>query len=125
MKIQLALAIAFLFGGAVVAEEPAVTESLTWFAVEISVGPGWDESISPYEQAYFKEHSAHLAELREAGHIVMGTRYSDVGLLVIQALAADDVRALLDSDPSMQAGTFQYQVYPMNVFYPGFVGKQK
>ena len=125
MKIQLALAIVFLFGGAVLAEEPAAAESLTWFAVEISVGPGWDESISPYEQAFFKEHSAHLAELRKAGHIVMGARYSDVGLLVIQALAEDDVRALLDTDPSMQAGTFQYAVYPMNVFYPGLVGNQK
>ena len=125
MKIQLALAIVFLFGGAVLAEEPAATESLTWFAVEISVGPGWDESISPYEQAYFKEHSAHLAELRQAGHIVMGARYSDVGLLVVQALAAEDVRDLMDGDPSMKAGTFQYEVYPMNVFYPGLVGKQK
>ena len=55
----------------------------------------------------------------------MGTRYSEVGLLVIQAAAPDDVRALLDDDPSMQAGTFQYKVYPMNIFYPGFVGNQK
>ncbi|MGI9219659.1 MAG: YciI family protein [Woeseiaceae bacterium] len=124
-KIQLLMTVLCVMPGATLAEEPAVAESLSWFAVEISVGPGWDESISPYEQAYFKEHSAHLAELRQAGHIVMGARYSDVGLLVIQALAAEDVRDLMDGDPSMQAGTFQYSIYPMNIFYPGFVGKLK
>lgn len=125
MKIQLALAVICFVGGVALAEEPAAVETKTWFAVEISVGPGWDDSISPNEQAYFKEHSAHLAALRKAGHIVMGARYSDVGLLVVQAFTADDVRALMDDDPSMKSGTFQYEVYPMNVFYPGFVGNTK
>ena len=125
MKIRLVLAVICLLGGAALAEEPAAAEPLAWFAVEISVGPGWDDSISPYEQAYFNEHSAHLAALRKAGHIVMGTRYSDVGLLVMQAHTADEIRALMDEDPSMQAGTFQYAVHPMNIFYPGLVGDPK
>lgn len=125
MKTLLALVITCFVAGAAVAEESSAVESLTWFAVEISVGPAWDPSVSPNEQAYFKEHSMHMAALRKAGHVVLGARYSDVGLLVIQALTADDVRALLDDDPSMQAGTFQYEVYPMNVFYPGFVGNTK
>ena len=97
----------------------------TWFAVEIHVGPGWDDSISPYEQAYFKEHSAHLKELRNAGHIVMGARYSDVGLLVFVAGSADEISVLMDKDPSIQASTFSYEIYPMNVFYPGLVGDKK
>ena len=125
MKTLLAVVITCFVASMAVAEESAAAESLTWFAVEISVGPGWDKSIAPNEQAYFKEHSAHLAALRKAGHVVMGARYSDVGLLVMQALTADDVRALLDDDPSMQAGTFQYEVHPMNVFYPGSVGDSK
>lgn len=125
MKIRLALLIVCFLGGAAFAEEPAAAETLTWFAVEVSVGPGWDDSIAFHEQAYFQEHSAHLLALRKAGHIVLGARYSEIGLLVIQAQSADDVRALLDEDPSMQAGTFQYEVFPMNVFYPGLVGNPK
>ena len=121
-NFSLALVMVCFLGGAVLAEESAAEESLTWFAVQITVGPGWDQSIAPHEQAYFKEHSAHLAALRKAGHIVMGARYSDIGLLVVQAHSADDVRALMDEDPSMQAGTFKYEVHPMNVFYPGTVG---
>ena len=124
-KISLALVMVCLLGGFAHAEDAVAEESLSWFAVEITVGPGWDNSIAFNEQAYFNEHSAHLAALRKAGHIVMGARYADVGLLVIKANSADDVRALLDEDPSMQAGTFQYEVHPMNVFYPGLVGKPR
>jgi uncharacterized protein YciI len=112
-------------------QRPAVADgssseaARTWYAVEINVGPAWDDSISPYDQAYFKEHSVHLKELRSAGHIVMGARYSDVGLLVFSARSADEIRVLMDKDPSMQAGTFSYEIYPMNVFYPGLVGDKK
>ena len=38
MKIQLALVILCIVGGAALAEEPTSAEPLTWFAVEISVG---------------------------------------------------------------------------------------
>lgn len=96
-----------------------VTEKL--FAVEIRVGPNWDTSIPPHEQEFFSEHSANLKRLREAGHIKMGARYSDVGLIIFSAESADDVRALMSQDASMTAGTFQYEVHAMNVFYPGLV----
>ena len=115
---KLLLILVWVVGATSLADESPTPEPLLWFAVEITVGPGWDTSIAPNEQAYFKEHSEHLAALREAGHISMGARYSDVGLLMIQATSADAVRALMDDDPSMQAGTFQYKVHAMNVFYP-------
>ena len=124
-KISLALVMVCFLGGVTFAEEAATEESLSWFAVQITVGPGWDESIAPNEQAYFKEHSMHLAALRKAGHIVLGARYSDIGLLVLKARSLDEVRALMDEDPSIKAGTFQYEVHPMNVFYPGIVGDPK
>lgn len=94
----------------------------TWFAVEIMTGPNWDPNLSAYEQAFFKEHSTHLQQLRADGHIVMGSRYSDVGLLVFHSDSIDAINELMVADPSMQAGTFTYEVHAMNVFYPGFVG---
>ena len=118
IKILLAVVIVCFGGGMALAEDSPPKKDLSWFAVEITVGPGWDYSIAPNEQAYFKEHSAHLSALRKAGHIAMGARYSDVGLLMIQAASADDVRALMNADPSMQAGTLQFDIHPMNVFYP-------
>jgi len=94
---------------------------LNLFAVEIKVGPKWDSSKTPNEQAFFKEHSANLKSLREAGHIVMGARYSDIGLIIFSAKSAEEVRALMSQDPSMSAGTFKYEVHALNVFYPGLV----
>ena len=88
------------------------------FAVEIRVGPGWDADKAPAEQRNFSAHSRHLKALRDAGRIVMGARYSEVGLLVVSAESEAAVRTLMDADPSMAAGTFRYDVHTMNVFYP-------
>ena len=100
---------------------PAAVESeaLPLFAVEVRVGPKWDHSKKPHEQALFREHSANLKVLREAGRLIVGARYSDVGLLILQAETEEEARALIDADPSIAAGTFTYQIHPFNVFYPG------
>jgi uncharacterized protein YciI len=100
------------------ASSPAEVETRL-FAVEIKVGPKWDGTRPPNEQAQFREHSATLKRLRDAGHIVVGARYADKGLLVFTARSAADVRTLMDADPSMAAGTFSYEVHDFNVFYPG------
>ena len=96
-------------------------DSLSLFAVEITVGPNWDSDKAPNEQAYFQEHSKNLRQLRDAGLIVLGARYSDVGLIIFSAKSADEVHGLMDRDPAMDAGTFQYEVHPFNAFYPGTV----
>lgn len=104
--------------------DPAVEAAERFFAVEIRVGPNWDNSKPPNEQAFFSEHSANLKRLREAGHIVVGARYSDIGLIIFSARSAEEVSGLMSQDPSVAAKTFQYEVHPINVFYPGFVGSR-
>lgn len=88
------------------------------FAVEIKTGPNWDTSKAPYEQAFFKEHSENLQRLRSEGRIVMGARYSDIGLIIFSAGSAEEVASMLDEDASMTAGTFVYEVHAINIFYP-------
>lgn len=99
-------------------------DKLRLFAVEVTVGPNWDTAKAPNEQAYFKEHSENLKQLRDAGHIVMGARYSDIGLVIFSAESADGVRAFMERDPSMNAGTFKYEVHPFNAFYPGTISRK-
>ena len=101
--------------------EAAAEIELKLFAVEIKIGPKWDSSKAPNKQAFFKEHSANLKRLRDAGHIVMGARYSDKGLIIFSARSTEDVRVLMEQDPSMTAGTFAYEVHAFNVFYSGLV----
>lgn len=91
------------------------------FAVQVRTGPNWDHSIAADQQAFFREHSANLGRLRAAGRIVMGARYADIGLLVFSAASAAEVTAAMESDPSIAAGTFIFDVHPMQVFYPGTV----
>ena len=54
------------------------------FAVELKTGPSWDHTKAPHEQALFREHSASLKKLRDAGHIIMGARYSQNELRRLQ-----------------------------------------
>lgn len=89
------------------------------FAVEIRTGPSWDHTKTPNEQAQFREHSANLRKLRDSGQLVMGARYSDKGLLIFTASSAAEVKALMEQDPSMAAGTFRYEIHDFNVFYSG------
>jgi len=100
---------------------PAVETTDKLFAVEIKVGSNWDNSKPPNEQEFFSEHSANLKRLREAGDIIMGARYSDIGLIIFSAESAEEIKAMMSQDPSITAKTFKYEVHALNVFYPGLV----
>ena len=101
------------------ASQPALTAEPSLFAIEIKVGAKWDQAKPPQEQAYFREHSANLRRMREAGILVMGARYSDKGLVVVSVPSAADAKAQMDQDPAIAAGTFTYEVHPFGVFYGG------
>jgi uncharacterized protein YciI len=83
------------------------------------IGANWDPAKAPQDQQFFREHSANLKLLRDAGSLVMGARYSDKGLVVLAAQDEASARAMMDQDPSIKAEVFKYQVYPFNVFYGG------
>ncbi len=118
--VSMLAALGFPSSAASQATTPPPSE-LKLFAVEIKTGPQWDASKPPQDQRYFREHSANLKRLREAGSLVMGARYSDKGLLVLTAPAIEDVRLMMEADPSVTAGTFVYEVHDFRVFYPGMV----
>jgi len=123
-KLILAFASLGLCLGSARADSPPLNKStdfLPLFAVEFRVGSRWDASKAPHEQALFREHSANLKRLREAGHLIMGARYSDIGLIILAADSEAAARAMIDADPSIAAGTFRYAVSPLSVFYPGSV----
>ena len=89
------------------------------FAVEIKIGPASDSTKPPHEQAYFREHSDNLKTLRDQGSLVMGARYADKGLVVLQAATVQEAPALMQQDPAMQHRTFAYELHPFHVFYSG------
>lgn len=111
-------------GPANTASAPAASSNeaeLPLFAVEIKIGPKWDSTKPPPEQAFFREHSANLRRLREAGHIKLGARFGDKGLIVLAAASIDEARAWMNADSAMQHGTFSFELHPFAVFYGGSV----
>lgn len=115
----LCLSVVVTGASAQAASAPASHSELPLFAVEIKVGPKWDQAKPAQEQAFFKEHSANLRRMRESGVLIMGARYSDKGLVIVAAATVAEVRAQMDQDSSVSAGTFAYEVHPFNVFYSG------
>lgn len=102
------------------ATSPAASE-LPLFVAEITVGRNWDAARPPQEQQHFREHSANLKRLRDAGALLVGGRYSDKGLIVLAAGNAAEARAMLDEDPAIKAEVFKYQLHPFAVFYGGTI----
>ena len=104
------------------AQAPApVVQDPPLFAVEIRVGAKWDPTKPPNEQTYFREHSANLKRLRDAGTLVMGARYADKGLVLLAAQTEAEARSMMDEDPAIKAEVFRYELHPFNVFYGGTV----
>ncbi len=120
-RLIVALVAVLLIDFASAQQTPVTASTLPLFAIEITVGPKWDAAKRPQDQPFFREHSANLARLREAGSVVMGARYADKGLVVVAAPTIEAARAMMDGDPSIATGTFVFDVHPFNVFYGGTV----
>ena len=119
--------IAISAASSVLAQSQSATSppaDLPLFAVEITVGPKWDQSKPPQDQQFFRDHSSNLKRLRDSGQLVMGARYSDKGFVVLAAQDEADARAMMDVDLSIKAEVFKYQIHPFNVFYGGTVNSR-
>jgi uncharacterized protein YciI len=89
------------------------------FAVVFRTGPAWDAAKPPAEQKFFKDHSQNIGRLKADGNLVLGGRFSDMGLVLVKASSLEDARALVDRDPSVAAGVFKADVHPWSTFHAG------
>jgi ketosteroid isomerase-like protein len=85
------------------------------FAVRLTKGPAWDEAKPPNEQTGMREHSANIARMRREGHVVLGARFGELGLIVLRLPDEAAVSAQLAPDPAIAGGVFKTQV---DVFMP-------
>lgn len=97
----------------------APADSLRHFAIEFRSGPAWVADKPPPEQAGFREHSANLRRLRDAGRLLIGARIAERGFLVLSADSEAAARAEFDADPTLASGVFVVSIQPMQVFWGG------
>ncbi len=100
------------------------SKTLPLFAVLYTTGHAWDTTKSPNEQTAMRDHSALMQKLRKEGTTVLGGRYSDKGLLIMRASTESELLSTLSTDPSVQAGTMKFELFPFSPFYEGCVGKK-
>jgi len=86
------------------------------YAMIYSQGNQWNENISTSEQAYFKEHSLHLQNLRKEGKILIGGRYSDFGFMILKANSMKDAKLITQKDASVVNGTFKVELFEFQTF---------
>lgn len=91
---------------------------LKQFIVHFSLGPAWDQQKPPQEQIGFSEHSANMQRLRSEEVIIMGARYAQIGMLIIQSDSLENAKAMIQADPAVQNKIFNYTVEPISIFYP-------
>lgn len=90
---------------------------LDLFVVHFSLGPNWDPTQQAYEQNGFAQHSENLSRMREAGDIVFGARYADLGMIVLKSASLEAAIADVSKDPGVMIGLFSVRVEPLSVFY--------
>ena len=95
----------------------AETQEHQLFIVHFSTGSAWNEALPPGEQTGFSEHSANLRRLRKEGVILFGARYGELGMIIIREQSIDKARAILEADPGIRAGIFEFKLEPASVFY--------
>lgn len=100
---------------------PAAAPDSSLFLVELSLGPKWDASKAPNDQAGFREHSANLGRMRKAGGLVIGARAADLGILLMRGPSEQAVRAEFASDPMVRDSLFLATIRPFTPFYGGTV----
>lgn len=111
-------------GERVVSDTTEASSNPLLFVVQYTTGTMWDQSKSPNEQTFLKEHSALMQELRKEGTTLVGGRYSDKGLLIMKADSDSALTKRLTNDPSVKHGTMKVEIFPLSVFYDGCVPKK-
>lgn len=94
------------------------TDTAKLFIVHFEVGPSWNESLQPQDQTKFQEHSANLNRLRKEKVIIFGARYSDLGVIIIKANSLSKAKSIIEIDPGVQSGIFNFRIEQLNIFYP-------
>jgi hypothetical protein len=95
------------------------------YIVTYTTGKSWNQAMKVHEQPYFKEHSAHLSNLRKTGVIQIGLRDRDHGILLIYASNLAHAKELIQTDVAIVNNLFDVTVEKANVFYTGCVEKVK
>ena len=124
MKLLVLLAIAVGVSFPLVPTQSSPPQQVSpkqYFIAIFSRGPEWVADKQANEQIGFKEHSANLQRLRTEKRIPIGGRYSDKGMVFVEAKDEAEARSLFESDVMVQKKTFTLELHQFRPFYKGTI----
>lgn len=87
-------------------------------------GERWNDIQGPEAATLMPRHLAYLREQLEAGRYLLAGPVTDdgplVGLLIMAGKSIDEVQAIANADPGVQAGRLAVEVHP--AFLPSLKG---
>ncbi|MCI0707829.1 MAG: hypothetical protein L0Y80_10145 [Ignavibacteriae bacterium] len=92
-----------------------------YMVVIFSTGPKWDHAKPFGEQQGASTHSKNLQRLRAEKLLTVGARYSDKGMVILEATTEADARAQFASDEMVRDSVFTMEVHKWSPFYKGCV----
>lgn len=115
-------AVVVLLGATGVGAPRAGQESVLW-AVTFTPGPGWKDNVRPDSQAYFREHSRNLGQLRRDSVIVAGGRFGRFGLMIMKGTSDAEVHQRFANDSTIVTRVFDITVDRWYTVYGGTLSR--
>ena len=100
---------------------PQTSPAKQYFIVIFARGPAWEAAKPANEQVGFKEHSENLQRLRSEKKIPIGGRYSDKGMVIVEAKSEAEAQTMFSGDLMVAKKTFTMELHHFRPFYKGAV----
>ena len=116
----------FLIAAAPQAEQPAAREErgvgpggyemTTYYVGFLYRGPNWTPEETAETRRLQEAHMANIVKMGAQGKLVIAGPFADNGdlrgLYVFRAASAEEAKALVESDPLVQAGRLRFELHP-------------
>lgn len=105
---------------------------MSWYVVLLKKGPTWSADATPELEVLQQGHLAHLASLAQAGKLVEAGPVQDHGDGALRGVclyrgdavaSLDELKALVEADPSIQAGRLRADYATWYVNDAGFLAR--
>ena len=117
---RIALVLLFAASLLTAAEEPSVGpggfEMTTYYVGFLYRGAKWTPEETAETRKIQEGHMANIQKMATAGKLVIAGPFTDNGdlrgLYVFRVASAEEARALVESDPAVQAGRLRFELHP-------------
>ncbi|OPH51171.1 hypothetical protein BC351_35565 [Paenibacillus ferrarius] len=92
------------------------------FLIVFSQGNNWEEGVLLINQRFISEHIAYVRQMFNQGKIVLAGPFLDSsgGAIVMDVGSEEEVRTLIENDPFVTNGIFDFQIKPWKKFFSKF-----